>query len=100
MSAGCIQLVVDLHGQEAQGATVDPGRCCAHGLQRMVGLAAVGGAHVVDQTTLERSRHGIPQMRLPQVQHLDGLAAQHTANDHQSCPLLLAVQQAGKVEQH
>ncbi len=87
----CIQLIIDLHGQEAQGPTVYSRLCRPHGQQRIVGLPGIGGAHVVDQLPFQRARHGVPQMRLAQVQRSDGLAAPQ----HDSSGNLCWLEQAG-----
>lgn len=73
-----VALIIDLHGQQAQRPTVDARLGSAHGLQRVVGLPRVGRPHVVHQLPLQRPGNRIPQVRLPQVQRLDGLTAAGT----------------------
>jgi hypothetical protein len=41
-----VECLIHLHGQQAQGGAVDAPLCCCQGLQRIVGLAAVGGTCV------------------------------------------------------
>ncbi len=81
--AGGVELVVDLHGEQAERPAVEASLGGAHGAEGVVGLARVGGAHVVDQPPLQRARHRVPQVRLAQVQHLDRLAAIIKAAKHQ-----------------
>lgn len=73
--AAGVEVIIDLHGKQAQGAAVDAGLGLAHGLQRVVGLARIGGPHVIDHLALQRAGHRIPQLRLAQIQALDRLAA-------------------------
>lgn len=62
-----INLVEDLHGEEAERAAVDPRLGRGEAGERVVRLAAVGGPAVVHDTAAHGAREGVPGVRRREV---------------------------------
>lgn len=62
-----IDLVEDLHGEEPERAAVEPGLGFREAGERVVRLAAVGGAAVVHDPAAHGAREGVPGVRRREV---------------------------------
>lgn len=62
-----IDLVEDLHGEETERAAVDPRLGRGEAGERVVRLAAVGGAAVVHDTAAHSASEGVPGVRRREV---------------------------------